>query len=38
MLKSFNLPELYPISEVYNARTAAAFYNDVETEQVQYKP
>ena len=38
MLKSFNLPELYPISEVYNARTAATFYKDVETEQVQYKP
>ena len=37
-LKSFNLPELYPISEVYGARTAATFYRDVETEQVQYKP
>lgn len=38
MLKSFNLPELYSISEVYNARDVASFYKDVETEQVQYKP
>ena len=37
-LKSFNLPELYAIPEVYNARDAAAFYRKVETEQVQYKP
>ena len=37
-LKSFNLPELYPISEVYGTRTVASFYSDVETEQVQYKP
>jgi len=37
-LKSFNLPELYPISEVYSSRTVASFYKDVETEQVQYKP
>jgi hypothetical protein len=38
MLKSFNLPELYSISEVYSARDVAAFYKDVEPEQVQYKP
>ena len=38
MLKSFNLPELYSIPEVYNSRDVASFYKDVETEQVQYKP
>ena len=38
MLKSFNLPELYTIPEVYNARQVATFYKDVKTEQVQYKP
>jgi len=38
MLKSFNLPELYSIPEVYNARTVASFYKDIETEQVKYKP
>ena len=37
-LKSFNLPELYAIPEVYNSRDVASFYKDVETEQVQYKP
>ena len=37
-LKSFNLPELYDIPEVYNARQIAAFYNDVQPEQVQYIP
>lgn len=37
-LKSFNLPELYDIPEVYNARQIAAFYNDVQPEQVQYVP
>ena len=37
-LKSFNLPELNAIPEVYNAREVASFYNDVQTEQVQYKP
>lgn len=39
MLKSFNLPELYAIPEVYNAaRRSANFYNDVQAVQVQYKP
>lgn len=37
-LKSFNLPELYTTPEVYNARDVAAFYKNVQTEQVQYKP
>ena len=37
-LKSFNLPELYTIPEVYDARDVASFYKDVQTEQVQYKP
>ena len=37
-LKSFNLPELYPISEIYNARDVAAFYNKVESEQIKYVP
>ena len=37
-LKSFNLPELYTTPEVYNARDAASFYNNVQPEQVQYKP
>ena len=37
-LKSFNLPELYSTPEVYNARDIAAFYNDVQPEQVKYKP
>ena len=37
-LKSFNLPELYSIPEVYNTRDVASFYKDVETVQVQYKP
>ena len=38
MLQSFNLPELYPIPEMYNARDIAAFYKNVKAEQVQYKP
>ena len=38
MLKSFNLPELYAIPEVYDARDAAAYYRKVQTVQVQYKP
>jgi len=38
MLKSFNLPELYSIPEVYNAREVAAMYRKVQAEQVQYKP
>ena len=38
MLKSFNLPELYTIPEVYNAREVATIYRKVQTEQVQYKP
>ena len=38
MLKSFNLPELYAIPEVYNARRSANFYKDVQAVQVQYKP
>ncbi len=37
MLKSFNLPELYPISEVYNARESASLYSDVQAVQVEYK-
>ena len=37
-MKSFNLPELYPISEIYNARDVAAFYNKVESEQIKYVP
>jgi len=37
-LKSFNLPELYCIPEVYGARDVAAFYNDVQPEQVEYLP
>ena len=37
-LKSFNLPELYAIPEVYNARDVAAFYKKVQAEQVQYVP
>ncbi len=37
-LKSFNLPELYTIPEVYDARDVASFYNSVTPEQVQYKP
>ena len=37
-LKSFNLPELYAIPEVYNARDVAAFYNSVEPLQVKYVP
>ena len=37
-LKSFNLPELYSIPEVYDARDVASFYNSVTPEQVQYKP
>ncbi len=38
ILKSFNLPELYPVSERYNARDVAAFYNKVESEQIKYVP
>ena len=37
-LKSFNLPELYSIPEIYNARDVAAFYRNVEPIQVEYKP
>jgi hypothetical protein len=37
-LKSFNIPELYDIPEIYNARKTASFYNDVKTVQVEYKP
>ena len=37
-LKSFNLPELYSISEVYNTHDVATIYTKVQTEQVQYKP
>ena len=37
-IKSFNLPELYSIPEVYDARDVASFYNSVTPEQVQYKP
>ena len=37
-IKSFNLPELYSIPEVYNARDVASFYKSVTPEQVQYKP
>ena len=37
-LKSFNLPELYSIPEIYNARQVATMYKNVQTEQVQYKP
>ena len=37
-LKSFNLPELYSIPEIYGARDAAAFYRNVQPEQVQYEP
>ena len=37
-LKSFNLPELYAIPEVYGVRDAAAFYRKVQTVQVEYKP
>lgn len=37
-LKSFNLPELYSIPEIYGARDAAAFYTKVQPEQVQYEP
>ena len=36
-LKSFNLPELYAVPEVYNARETAAFYSKVQPVQVQYK-
>ena len=36
-VKSFNVPELYDISEIYDARDIAAFYNDVTPEQVKYK-
>ena len=36
-LKSFNLPELYCIPEIYGARDVAAIYNDVVPEQVVYK-
>lgn len=35
-LKSFNLPELYDIPEVYDARDVAAFYKKVQSEQVKY--
>lgn len=37
-LKSFNLPELYREPEVYNARDVAAFYNNVQPQQVTYVP
>ena len=37
-LKSFNLPELYTIPEIYNARDVASFYKNVQPEQVEYKP
>lgn len=37
MLKSFNLPELYAIPEIYNARETASFYKDVEAVQLKYK-
>lgn len=37
-LKSFNIPELYSIPEVYDAREIASFYRNVENVQVQYKP
>ena len=37
-VKSFNLPELYSIPEVYNARETASFYNSVEAQPVQYQP
>lgn len=38
MLKSFNLPELYAIPEIYNARETAAMYRNVEAFQLEYKP
>ena len=37
-LKSYNIPELYPVSEKYNARDVASFYNRVETAPVTYVP
>ena len=37
MLKSFNIPELYTTPEVYNARDIAAFYNNVQTEQLSVR-
>jgi hypothetical protein len=37
-LKSYNLPELYSVPEVYDARDVAAFYNTVEPEQIKYVP
>ena len=37
-IKSFNIPELYDISELYNAKEISTFYNKVETQQVKYKP
>lgn len=36
-MKSYNLPELYQVKEVYNARKTASFYNHIECEQVRYK-
>lgn len=36
-MKSYNLPELYRVKEVYNARSTASFYNRIECEQVRYK-
>lgn len=36
-LKSFNIPELYSISEIYGAREIGSFYNSVVPERVKYK-
>lgn len=36
-LKSFNLPELYPQPEIYNARDIADIYNDLKIQSVTYK-
>lgn len=36
-LKSFNLPELYPQKEIYNARDISDIYNDSKIQSVTYK-
>jgi hypothetical protein len=36
-LKSFNIPELYDISEIYDARDIGSYYIDVTPNQVKYK-
>ena len=37
-MKSFNIPELFAVPEVYGTHDVAAFYNKVQTVPVEYRP